>query len=101
MKIVLEDSDYKYINRINEDLKNNDEDIPLFVRKDMEPSIKFKVVDAAKANAFAWFLMSKNNIDNLREDAGIEVLSINYSDDIIKGKVKQILQDLLVEIDKL
>lgn len=52
MKILLENGDIGYINKVNQDLKDN-KDIPLFIN-DVNKTylLEFEALDIAKANNF-------------------------------------------------
>lgn len=97
MKIILEQNDMENANRINDDVKKN-EDIPLFVREDGTYHLRFKVTDTGKANVFISYLLQGNKSKEIEAAVGIHVSELVYRDNM-KNKVVNGLKNLLREVE--
>ena len=104
MKIVLDDKDKSFIDKINQDISSG-ENIPLFVNQKKDYSISFKVKDIAKANAFIFGIImnpDSERIKEIEELIGIRFTSINYSQGDFKlHQLKEKLRMFLDELEKL
>lgn len=78
MKILLEERDINYINRVNEDLANG-ELPPLFMNEvGKDYYINLTCLDIAKANSFILDLCAPAKVEEMEEKFGIRFNSINY-----------------------
>lgn len=101
MIIELENEDLSYIEKINEDLKAN-EDIPLLIgKKGKRYFIEFICEDVAKANNFAAMLMNpkREKVQELNDKFGISIKSLNFC--IGDSKTKELKKYLKAFIEKL
>ena len=104
MKIILEEDDLKYIDKINLDLAEG-ECPPLFVNQlNQDYYINFTCTDIAKANSFIMELLSsiRETQDNIEETCGIRVNSVNYCHGDTKiTELKDYLRDVISELDRM
>lgn len=101
MKIIFEDGEKEYIQRINANL-NTDNPVPVFCGEKRSYSISFDVVDIAKANAFISFLMSptEEKQKEIEQMIGINIKSVNYqSGDLKLANLKSMLRKFLEELE--
>lgn len=102
MKIILNEEDQSYIDKVNQDLSNN-EDCPLFINEQNKTyTLEFECVDIAKANNFILYMLSSNikNVKEIEDVLGINVKAINYdkgSQQIIT--LKEILKNALDQLN--
>ena len=103
MKIILEEKDKNYAERINTALGEGEE-IALMApvhSKDKKYYIEFTCTDIGKANAFIMaFLFNDDNSKELEEEIGINVTALNYKL-LTKDSVNEILQDTIRKIEEL
>lgn len=96
MKIAYNDRDNDYVKKVNDAIENN-ESIPILVnKKDKKYYLEFECEDLGKANAFLYYFMYGNHI----EDTGINVTALNYSI-INRDEINNILQDAIIRINEL
>lgn len=97
MKIVLEESDLKYVDRVNEDLFDG-KCPPLIVNEvGKEYYINFTCLDIAKANNFILELLQPHDIKE--STTGIHVNSINYCNGDNKiNELKEYLKSFLDQL---
>ena len=104
MKIVLEEDDLKYIDKVNLDLAEGNCP-PLFVNLiNHYYYINFTCTDIAKANNFIMELLSpiRETQTNIEETCGIRVNSINYCHGDTKiTELKNYLRDIISELDRM
>ena len=99
MKILLDKNDEKYIDQINESLRNN-EDRPMFIRPNTEKiMVTFEVTDVAKANNLAMFLMGADQQEF--DDLGVRVTSISYANMDAMERLKMQLLRSVEEINSI
>lgn len=80
MKFVIEENDKNYIDKVNQDLAEN-QDIPLFINNvGKSYTLEFESVDIAKANAFVLNMMSsdKEKVKEVEDLLGIKIKAISY-----------------------
>ena len=93
MKIILEENDRQYIDKIN-----SDTGLPLIYDADGSYSINFTVVDKAKANNFLQRLFyDKDN--HFQEQTGIDITSLNLYTAVSTQDVKDGLRDIIKNIE--
>lgn len=99
MKIILDEKDKRYANRINEAL-DNDESIPIYLtRKNTKYYLEFSCTDIGKANAFIMHFMDKNtDIEKISNEVGINIIGIS-SNNSIKDSINEILTDAINKIN--
>ena len=101
MKFILEETNKRLIDNINEDIKSG-EMPPLFVSEfDRKYCLEFKIIDIAKANSFIMDMMTHNpDIRKEIEDKlGIEVTAVKYDNgnaqvDNLKSLLREVLERL-------
>lgn len=101
MKLVLEEKDLLYINRINEDLRSGKNPC-LFCSQERHYSISFDVTDIAKANAFIVGIVmdpERSHAKEIEDLIGIRFTSLNYTENQKIGKLKYLLEHFLNELD--
>lgn len=92
MKIILEENDRQYIDKINSGLG-----VP-FYDADRSYSINFTVVDKAKANNFLQRLFYDKD-KHFQEQTGIDITSLNLYTAVSTQYVKDGLRDILKNIE--
>lgn len=92
MKIILEENDRQYIDKINSGLG-----VP-FYDADRSYSINFTVVDKAKANNFLQRLFYDKD-KHFQEQTGIDITSLNLYTAVSTQYVKDGLHDILKNIE--
>lgn len=104
MKIVLDEKDNKYIERINYDIENGEEPI-LFCSEKRNYSVSFDVIDIAKANNFILEIVMNPNHEHakeIEEKIGIRFTSINYSaGDSKLDELKHYLAEFMERINRI
>lgn len=102
MKIILEDEDKKYINRVNADLKTGN-DVPLFLPRKGSYSVSFDVTDIAKANNFLLevvMIQSSERTKEIEEKFGVKFTSVNYfSGDEKLNELKEYIRSFMEGLD--
>ena len=104
MKILLENGDISYINKVNQDLKDN-RDIPLFINDANKTYLlEFEALDIAKANNFILNMMIQNpqTVKEIEEVLGIKVKAFTYdksSQNI--NSLKKYLKDMLNTLENM
>lgn len=99
MRIILEDNDKNYIEKINQGL-NTDNPVPVFCGEKKEYLISFEVMDIAKASSFVAHLMSSQKTKEVEDILGLRVTSINYSiGDVKLRELKYKLERFLEELN--
>ena len=93
MKIILEENDRQYIDKINSDLG-----LPLIYDADGSYSINFTVVDKAKANNFLQRLFYDKD-KHFQEQTGIDITSLNLYTAVSTQDVKDRLRDIIKNIE--
>lgn len=92
MKIILEENDRQYIDKINSGLG-----VP-FYDADRSYSINFTIVDKAKANNFLQRLFYDKD-KHFQEQTGIDITSLNLYTAVSTQYVKDGLHDILKNIE--
>ena len=93
MKIILEENDRQYIDKIN-----SDSGLPLIYDADGSYSINFTVVDKAKANNFLQRLFYDKD-KHFQEQTGIDITSLNLYTAVSTQDVKDRLRDIIKNIE--
>ena len=93
MKIILEENDRQYIDRIN-----SDPELLVIYDADGSYSINFTVVDKAKANNFLQRLFYDKD-KHFQEQTGIDITSLNLYTAVSTQDVKDGLRDLIKNIE--
>ena len=92
MKIILEENDRQYIDKINSGLG-----VP-FYDADRSYSINFTIVDKAKANNFLQRLFYDKD-KHFQEQTGIDITSLNLYTAVSTHDVKDGLRDIIKNIE--
>lgn len=101
MKIEFENGDLDYIERVNTDIINCTNDIPLLIKKGKTYYINFTCKDAAKANAVILELMN-SSYNGLEETTGMQINSLNLCNGDEKvGELKDLLKSFMERLDTL
>ena len=103
MKFILDEKDGNFIKRINEDIANKTDYIPLIVNElGKNYYIQFEVTDIAKACNFITCLLYHNETRKQAEEIlGIKMTALNYSGLGDLSEVKEELRKLLYKVENL
>lgn len=96
MKIVLEEKDLKYIDTINDAIKNG-QCLPVFIDNGETFYIQFTVKDVAKANAFVCHIFGPDRKKEIEEDLGLSVNKIGYNEKDTKSIIRNVLDKVSAE----
>ena len=94
MKIILEENDRQYIDKINSDPEMS---VP-FYDENGSYSINFTIVDKAKANNFLQRLFYDKD-KHFQEQTGIDITSLNLYTAVSTQNVKDGLRDIIKNIE--
>ena len=103
MKIILEDKDEDFNQKINHDLDEVQNPI-LFCSEKRSYSCSFDVLDIAKANAFIYGIMmnsNKEHLEELEELIGIRFTSLNYETDVKLKELKVMLKNFMEQLNRI
>ena len=103
MKVIYNEHDKNYADRVNSALEEDDTQLVSYVQqKGKKYYLEFEVTDPGKASAFVMNLMDRNALDRneLENSLGIKVHAINYSV-ISKNDINTILQKTMNEINNI
>jgi hypothetical protein len=102
MKIELDKGDIDYINKINASIEAGDK-IPTFINEvGKEYYLRFEANDIAKASAFIMYFMHPNKSQEILDEFGIDIKSIDFAPGGNKiANLKNLLQDFIEKLDVL
>ena len=103
MKFILDEKDGNFIKRINEDIADKTNNVPLIVNQfNKNYYIQFEVTDIAKACNFITCLLYYDETRKQAEEIlGIKMTALNYSGLGDLSEVKEDLRKLLDKVEKL
>jgi hypothetical protein len=104
MKVILDEKDLSFIDKVNEDIKDG-LNAPLFINRndDFVYTFEFTCTDIAKANLFAYMMIGNSEeVKEFQETFGINVTCLNYSKGDSKlRELKLHLKNFLDELDRI
>lgn len=103
VKIELDEKDKNLIDKINRDLDDGVENLPVFINAKRNYSVSFDVTDIAKANNFIYEVVmcpDRERNKQIEDLLGVSFTSINYSTGDVKlSELKQKIKEFLHELD--
>lgn len=103
MKIILDEKEQSVINRVDEDIKERGNDIPLYVNQyNTKYMLDFTVVDLAKANLFISSVLGRSypeTVKEIEDKLGIHITALRYDTDV--EDVKNVLREALARLENM